>query len=246
MDYDLGDAAHIPLATTSPAGDTYAAADITVSVRQPDATTVGPYTPTETDLSNGWYPFTATQAGLHRYRVAETTGQATVNEGSFYVWPTYKAHSAAWVPDLADVAGLVPTRTIDASGQQRNTFTDSTTPTDDQVLGYVDRIVGEITATVGEVPSEAFDAAKHTAALGVAWLVERSFPPTSDVVNVANDFVNDYRASLSALRLAARRVQRTSGVLWTQKLGADRRDTIFVTTDPPGDLFPYLAADDWV
>lgn len=241
MDVNLGGTAQVPLTDSNAAGDVYAAGDISVYVRLPDATTAGPFTPTGTDLTNGWYPYTTVQSGLHRFRVVETTGQDTVNEGSFYVWPSYTGHAAAWTPTLADVAALVPTRTIDSDGEQQDTFTALTTPADDQVTGYITRIVGEISATVGEVPSDVFDAAKHTATLGAAWLVERSFPPTSDVQNVANDFVTDYRASLAGLRLASRRVRNTTGRLWTQQLGSSDLGTIYVPTNTAdADPLPYF------
>ena len=211
MDYDLGESALIPLPQSDPAGDVLQASDFAVSVRLPDATTAGPFTPTDDDFALGFYRYTSTQTGQHRFRVLDSTDHVVV-EGSFYVWPIYTAHTAAWAPSLADVAGLVPTRTIDSAGTQQNTFTTLTLPTATQVQGFIDRIVSEVAGVAGEIPSARFAQAKHTATLGVAWLVERSFPPTSGVQNVANDFVNDYRASLRALTASAREGASGGGV----------------------------------
>ena len=204
MDVDLGGSARIPLKAFDADSLDITPAEVAVYVKQPDTTTLGPLSVVQDDLDRGWFPFTTTQTGQHRYRVVETATDIQVTEGAFYVWPSYTDLSTLWAPSLVDVAALVPTRTINSSGAQQDTFTTATVPTDTQVTGYITRIVAEITGIAGQIPSSAFEQAKHTATLGVAWLIERAYPPTSDVQNVANDFVNDYRQSLRALAESAR------------------------------------------
>lgn len=204
MDVDLGGSAQVPLKAFDADRLDISPAEVAVYVREPDNTTLGPLTVVQADLDRRWYGFTTTQTGLHRYRVVEAATDTTILEGSFYVWPSYADLSMLWAPNLIEVASLVPTRTVDASGEQQDTFDESTTPTDEQVNDYITAIVAEIVGTVGDVPSELFGQAKHTAKLGVAWLIERAYPPTSQVENVANDFVNDYRTSLRGLQAAAR------------------------------------------
>ncbi|MBV9292636.1 MAG: hypothetical protein JO222_09315 [Frankiales bacterium] len=204
-DADLGAAAKIPLAAYDDAATPVLATQVQVFVRLPDSSTAGPLSITDDDLVRGWYGYVSAQSGQHRYRVVEATTERLVDEGGFYVWPAYADHTAPWAPSLAEAAGLVASRTFDTvTNTQQNTFTPATDPTDTQVNGYISRIVGEITATAGDIPSRAFGLAKHTATLGVAWLVERQFPPTAAVQNLANDFVNDYRQSLKNLVAASR------------------------------------------
>lgn len=200
MDVDLGGSAVIPLVPFDVDAVDIAPAEINIYVKLPNTTTLGPLTPSQGDIDRRAYLFTTTQSGQHRYRVVETSTGVQVDEGAFYVWPSYTDLTTLWAPSLAEVGALVPTRTIDSNNVQQGTFTTLTLPTDVQVAGYITQIVGEISGVVGQVRSAQFQQAKHTATLGVAWLVERSFPPTSDIQNVANDFVNDYRASLRLLQ----------------------------------------------
>jgi hypothetical protein len=204
MDVDLGGSAQIPLKAFDADRLDITPAEVAVYVRTPDNITSGPLTVTQADINRGAYLYTATQTGLSRYRVVETATDVQITEGAFYVWPSYTDLSTLWAPTLYDVASLVPTRTVDDSGEQQDTFNASTIPTDEQVGGYITAITAEIVGTIGDVPSSLFGQAKHTAKLGVAWLIERAYPPTGQVENVANDFVNDYRASLRGLQEASR------------------------------------------
>lgn len=199
MDVDLGGSARIPLTAFDADRLAYTPAEVTVYVRQPDSSTLGPLSVTQADLDRRAFLFTTTLAGQHRFRVVEALTGTSVTEGGFYVWASYADSTTLWAPTLADVAGLVPTRTIDDAGIQQNTFTATTVPTDTQVSAYIADIVAEVAGQAGDVPAGLAGQARHTVKLGVAWLVERSFPPTSAVENVANDFVNDYRASLRGL-----------------------------------------------
>lgn len=178
---------------------------IALSIKRPDAVTDGPFTPVyDATLDVYVYTYVPTVSGAHTWRaVVSGTGSGAV-EGDFYVYPAFAVLTDAWKPALTDVAALVPTRTIDSSGVQQNTFTASTIPTATQVSVYITQIVAEVVGVAGEIPAPVFAQAKGTAALGVAWLVERSYPQTSDVQNLANDFVNDYRASLRLLATSSR------------------------------------------
>lgn len=203
-DVDLGGSARIPLSAFDADRLGITAAEVVVYVKQPDGTTVGPLAISQRDLDRREFLFTTAQSGQYRYRVVEAATDVHVAEGAFYAWPSYTDLSSLWAPSLSDVAGLVPTRTMDSAGVQQSTFTSSTMPSAVQVQGYISQIVAEVVGTVGDVPSSRFEQARHTATLGVAWLVERSFPPTSEVQNLANDFVNDYRASLRQLATSVR------------------------------------------
>lgn len=204
MDVDLGGSVRIPLAPFDVDAIDIAPAEVNIYVKQPDGTTLGPLTPAQADVDRRAYLFTTTQSGQHRYRVVETATDVQVAEGAFYAWPSYTDLSTLWAPSLTDVAGLVPSRTIDSAGTQQGTFTTGTEPTALQVQGYITQIVAEIVGTVGTVPSQMFEQARGVAKLGVAWLVERSYTPTGDVQNLGTDFVNDYRASLRQLAESSR------------------------------------------
>lgn len=206
VDVDLGGSAQIPLAPFDADALDIAPAEIAIYVKLPNATTLGPLAPSQADIDRRAYLFTTTQAGQHRYRVVETATDVQVTEGAFYAWPSYTDLTTLWAPSLTDVAGLVPTRTIDSAGTQQGTFTANTEPTATQVQGYISQIVAEIVGTVGTVPAALFEQAKGVAKLGVAWLVERSYTPTGDVQNLGTDFVNDYRASLRQLAASSRGV----------------------------------------
>lgn len=178
--------------------------DAEVSLRLPDGSTEGPFSTTVVD-GEPVYDYLPATSGLYVWRAVAAGTEDVAAEGSFYVWPAYGADlPVPWTPTLYDVGALVPTRTLDSAGVQQDTFTDQTTPTDEQVEGYITRIIAEVHGVVPDIPAGVFEQAKHTVTLGVAWLVERSFPPTAEVQNLGNDFASDYRASLRSLARSAR------------------------------------------
>lgn len=178
---------------------------IALSIKRPDGGTDGPFTPVyDAALDVYAYTYVPSASGAHSWRAVVSGTGSGAAEGAFYVYPAFAILTDAWKPALTDVAALVPTRTIDSNGTQQNTFTTLTTPTATQVNGYIAQIVAEVVGVAGEIPAAVFAQAKGVASLGVAWLVERSYPPTADVQSVANDFVTDYRASLRLLAQSAR------------------------------------------
>lgn len=221
-DYILG--ASVPVLIDPPLdidGNRIPNPTIQVSFLLPNATTAGPFTPTY-DATDDQYVYIYTPASTGQFSWLATVAGAEQGAvgGRFYVYAAFALPEDAWKPVLTDVAALVPTRTIDSTGAQLGTFTAGTTPTATQVTAYIAQIVGEIVGTVGEVPSEAFAQAKGVASLGVAWLVERSYPPTADVQNVANDLVTDYRASLRLLEQSVRNASRSGSRAVSMSLGS--------------------------
>ena len=97
----------------------------------------------------------------------------------------------AWLPTVADVANLVPTRTgaIDVDGDlvPRASFDADTTPTATQVQGLIRGVQSEVAAMVGAMPDALCvvptggtigeSSAGHVVALGSAALVESQFYP---------------------------------------------------------------------
>lgn len=202
----LGQAVHLTHQVIDPdSGAVATPATITLTVEAPDLT-VTSHTPSYDAARQEYYfDLVPSTAGHYVYRFV-TTGPDTAGEGDVNVTSAYAGDPAAhtWAPGLADVAALVPTRTLDDGGTQQDTFTDTTTPTDIQVLGFIDATVGEVAAYVGPVDARLTATALGVAALGVAATVELTFPPTSDVTSVATELRLRYQASLERLRTANR------------------------------------------
>lgn len=62
-----------------------------------------------------------------------------------------------WSPGLTDVARHIPTRTRDSKAVGKDTllmtFSQNTTPTDDQVQQLIDDTLGALEAQIGDIPS---------------------------------------------------------------------------------------------
>jgi hypothetical protein len=205
----LGQAVHLTHPVIDPdTGDVATPATITLTVQAPDGTTAS-YTPSYDAVNERYYfDLVPSTAGHYVYRWV-TTSPATAREGDIDVTAAYSGDPAAhvWAPALEDVAALVPTRTVDDTGEQQDTFNDTTTPTDLQVTGFIAAVVGEVASYVGPVDARLSDTAKGVAALGAASSVELTFPPTGDVVSVATELRLRYQQSLERLRTANRAIR---------------------------------------
>jgi hypothetical protein len=85
----------------------------------------------------------------------------------------------AWAPSLTDVAAHIPTRTraVGVDDTYLGTFTDTTTPTGDQVAILIEHACAWVGAAIGlPVATEAYPAAEVAAALWAAYWVELAYP----------------------------------------------------------------------
>lgn len=85
----------------------------------------------------------------------------------------------AWAPTVADVARHLRARTRSPSGADLGTFTDVTTPTDEQVQGMIDDALPFVSGKIGTVPldSPCEEGARTLASLKAAEMVEISYFP---------------------------------------------------------------------
>lgn len=121
----------------------------------------------------------------------------------------------AWRPTPADIARLVPTRTLAADGTDTGTFGATTKPTATQVEGLIRGVQSEVVAVVGAMPERLAlvpaggtvgdSPAGHVVALGTAALVESQFYPDPAAGGDASSTLLDrrYQAALKGLAKAA-------------------------------------------
>lgn len=115
----------------------------------------------------------------------------------------------AWAPDLQDVAEVSQGYTrapIMGGGQRRGTFDASTSPTADEVRGYIATAVGEVRARVGvTIPERLYGLAQTTAMWHAAATVEaENGAPSADADSSFRWKQASYVANLNELVLRAR------------------------------------------
>lgn len=119
----------------------------------------------------------------------------------------------AWAPTVEDVAAVSPAYTrapIEAGGEERGTFDETTDPTAGEVLGFIEAAVREITGRVGEGPLDAWaDLAKQTAIWHAAATVEAERSPDGgdETTGAFSWKQGSYIACLNELISQARRVR---------------------------------------
>lgn len=115
-----------------------------------------------------------------------------------------------WTPSLEQVADHIPTRTRDAaqpgSDTLLNTFTSTTTPTDEQARRRITAAVVEvlgavasINATIPTTPTYLPALASEAAALRAAAMIELAYPDRDADVEVSTQL--DQRATATLQRL---------------------------------------------
>ena len=136
LSYDLGDVVPLAVAVTDATGVAANAGAVSVTIVQPDGTSLGPFTPTNPTTGSYTYSFTPTQTGHHTYRFQATGTNASNYPGAFIVLPSVspivtldeiKAHLslvgssddaelaafiASAIPVVESIVGLVVPRTI--------------------------------------------------------------------------------------------------------------------------------------
>jgi hypothetical protein len=182
--YDVGETAYVTIWTRDDTGaladaDTTPAATLT-PIDPPGAATsatvahpaVGTYTVTATLAAQGEYALrvAAVVAGTTR---VDDRRLAALAEGTIAL--------PAWAPSLQDVADHVPTRTRPStdwgsSDAMAGTFTDSTTPTREQVTRLIRAAASWVAAQIGSpVAAGAYGAAAVACALRAAYWVELGY-----------------------------------------------------------------------
>lgn len=199
--YDIGDVAGLRMTLRDPeTGQLANTGSVTLVVRHPDLSET---TPAIANPSTGVYtanvPVDA--AGTWRYEFTGTGDIEASESGAFVVkarWST----PVPWLPDLADVAAYVPVRATPAGvGDQvpLGTFTEATTPNDDQVRRIIAAAAAHVAGRLGTVVDGLFDQAKDCAAMRAAGFVELAFPQRDDDVNTAETLLREAKADLDAL-----------------------------------------------
>jgi hypothetical protein len=93
-----------------------------------------------------------------------------------------------WAPNLEEVAGHIPTRTRDAatpgSDAFKNTFTDTTTPTESQAQRITDAAVATVAGAVGVVTTKLAPLARDAAGWRAAADIELAYPQREADVTV--------------------------------------------------------------
>jgi len=83
-----------------------------------------------------------------------------------------------YTPGIDDVGDLLRARTFTTGGQELGTFTEETRPTDQQVLGIIEKAAGTVFLSIGDdIPAALFSEAKHAVTLLTAMMIELSFYP---------------------------------------------------------------------
>lgn len=115
----------------------------------------------ESDLTAGWY------------RVIFVDG---VGNEQTPTEPIQNVPPLSWIPSLADVGKVDMARTRDDVGNELQTFTDKTKPTDDQVLALISSSVDEVRPQIGsEIPNDLEDLAKQVVSLRTAMYIELTY-----------------------------------------------------------------------
>jgi hypothetical protein len=86
--YDLGDLIPLAVSVTDSTGVAANATTVVVTIVQPDGTSLGPYTPTNSATGSYTYTFTPTLTGHHTYRFQATGTNASTYAGAFNVLPS--------------------------------------------------------------------------------------------------------------------------------------------------------------
>jgi hypothetical protein len=119
-----------------------------------------------------------------------------------------------WTPAAADIAALIPSRTLNSSGDTVGTFDGTTIPTASQVASVITIKTGEITTQVGDIPTSPVDltgAAKACATLGAAALVELGFFD-DDNGKRYSELNTEYQAALMSLARAVGQVRNDGSI----------------------------------
>lgn len=103
------------------------------------------------------------------------------------------------VPDVADVALLIASRTISKGGSEIDTFSSETRPTDDQVTALATIAAQEVLSALGleDVPDALLPDCVQLVALKTASLIEISFFDNS---GTSAAFIASYVAGLGVLQ----------------------------------------------
>lgn len=87
--------------------------------------------------------------------------------------PVFNAASLEWRPSLSDVAALDLARTKDDVGKILETFTDKTTPTDEQTNKLIDKAVADLMPFLGtDIPDSQIANARNLVALKTVMYIE--------------------------------------------------------------------------
>lgn len=112
-----------------------------------------------------------------------------------------------WAPTLEEVAGHIPTRTRDAStpGSDafRNTFTDTTTPTETQAQRITDAATATVAGAVGNVTTLLEPLARDAAGWRAAADIELAYPQREADVTVYTQLDSRAKDALARLLTAA-------------------------------------------
>jgi hypothetical protein len=125
------------------------------------------------------------------------------------------------MPSVADVGALLRARTKDINGEEVGTFNDDTRPTPSQVITLIGEAVADIEGRLGPTPpAEVTDAARSTAAMLTACLIELSYFP--EQVRSDRSAFQEYweleQSKITALQEAARGLEPGGNVVSSTRL----------------------------
>lgn len=183
--YEPGDLIRLRFYTRDPAtGALASATSATVTITTPDGVVGSPSSPI-TASPAGTYDYDYTpgaQTGFHLAKFLATGTNAGEADAWFVIRSRRSVPLPEWTPELDAVADWIPGRTlstINTPGTETylGTFTDTTTPTNEQVSRLIEAAVAYVRSKVGAtVDSTLTDEARAAASVVAAAYVELAYP----------------------------------------------------------------------
>ena len=179
--YDPSDLVPLRVLTKDADGALVTTASVTLTTTDPTGAESAPLAMVETEPGTWDYDPPAGVAGVHVWR-AIAAGAVAGEYGGWWVTRARRTPGPEWTPELDAVADWIPARTlasINTPGVEDylGTFTDTTTPTDEQASRHIIAAVAYVRSKVGAVIApDLYDDARAAAACVAAAYVELSYP----------------------------------------------------------------------
>lgn len=186
--YDPSDLVPLRVLTRGIDGELATTTSVTLVTTAPDGAESGSLAMAETDVGTWDYDAPAGAAGVHVWR-AVAAGPVTGEHAGWWVTRARRTPGPDWTPELDAVADWIPARTlstINTPGMEDylGTFTDTTTPTDEQVSRQVINAVAYVRSKCGAtIDPDLNDDARAAAAIIAAAYVELSYPTRAGDLN---------------------------------------------------------------
>ena len=179
--YDPSDLVPLRVYTRNTAGALATTTSVMLTLTDPAGAEAAAVAMTETEPGTWDYDAPAGAAGVHVWR-AVAAGAVTGEFGGWWVTRARRTPGPEWTPDLDAVADWIPARTLSSittPGEELylGTFTDTTTPTDEQVSRQIIAAVAYVRSQAGAtIDPGLYDDARAAAACVAAAYVELAYP----------------------------------------------------------------------